>query len=81
MGTKHGSEIHTVDANGHISSEGRCFVSEALVGRRVWLQRFDDRALVVYRHMLIRELDLRTGRSAPILKPYGPIGPSRGRTS
>jgi transposase InsO family protein len=70
-----GSEVRRLKGNGCFWDQGRDhFVCLALTGRRVRLERFGDRILVSYRHMLIRELSTRTGRSRPILKPYGPTG-------
>lgn len=45
------------------------FVSEALRGETVACQRFAHRMLVVYRHMYVRELHLRSQRSVPLLHP------------
>ena len=39
----------------------------ALATQWVGCQRFDGRLLVRYRHLYIREIDLKTGRSRPIL--------------
>ena len=50
------------------------FVCHALGRRRVRIERFEDRLLVSYRHMLIREVDLSSGQSRSILEPYGPTG-------
>ncbi len=71
-----GSEVRRVDHNGCIrpSARGASFVCHALAGERVRLERFEDCVLVSYRQMLVRELDLRTGRSKSILQPYGPTG-------
>ncbi|HEY3132782.1 MAG TPA: IS481 family transposase, partial [Acidobacteriota bacterium] len=44
-------------------------VCEALAHEYVSLQQLDDRVLVTYRHMHIRELDTITGKTLPILKP------------
>ena len=47
------------------------FVSEALRGEDVACTPFEDRVLVTYRHMYVRELHLRTRRSVPLLLPAG----------
>jgi transposase InsO family protein len=47
------------------------FVCEALAREDVWCQPFEDRVLVTYRQMHIREIDLRTGATYPILRPSG----------
>jgi len=70
-----GSEVRRLKDNGCFWDQGHYhFVCLALTGHRVRLERFADRILVSYRHMLIRELDPQTGKSLPILKPYGPTG-------
>lgn len=47
---------------------GQYFVCEALAHEDVWCQPFEDRVLVTYRHMHIRDIDLRTGLTHPILR-------------
>ena len=65
-----GAEVAGIDRHGSLHLDGgRRFVCEALRGQRVRLERFGDRVLVSYRHMLIRELDLTTGSSRTVLKP------------
>jgi transposase InsO family protein len=48
---------------------GGYFVSEALQGEDVACVPHDDRLLVQYRHMYVRELHLRTGTSVPLMQP------------
>jgi len=70
-----GSEVRRLAGNGCFYEAGSYhFVCHALGGRRVRLERFGERILISYRHMLIRELDTETGRSLSILEPYGPTG-------
>lgn len=70
-----GAEVKRLTDNGCFSEEGRyAFVCHALAHRRVRIERFEQRLLVSYRHMLIREIDLATGRSHSVLQPYGPTG-------
>jgi hypothetical protein len=45
------------------------FVSQALRGERVACVVVDDRVLVIYRHMYVRELHPRSRRSIPLLEP------------
>ena len=52
------------------------FVSEALRGEEVACTPFEDRVLVTYRHMHVRELALRTRRSVPLLLPVGGLNQS-----
>jgi len=71
-----GSDVHRVDQNAMISYHGhRFFVSEALIREQVACLRFEQRVLVSYRHMYVRELDLRTGRSRSLLRPMDAAGP------
>jgi len=45
------------------------FVSEALAERRVAVVAFAGKLLVTYRHMHVREIDLETGRTRPLVEP------------
>ena len=45
------------------------FISEALAGDTVAIEPLCDTILVKYRHMYIRELDIKTGRSRPLVLP------------
>jgi transposase InsO family protein len=47
----------------------RYFVSEALAERRVAVVAFAAKLLVTYRHMHVREIDLETGRTRPLVEP------------
>ncbi len=47
----------------------RYFVCEALACQPVCCQEFDDKLLVTYRTMYIREIDLTTGRTMPLVRP------------
>jgi hypothetical protein len=62
--------IRRVQPIGQIHYEGRrYFVSEALKGDDVACVPFQDRVLVIYRHMYVRELHPRTGHSVPLMQP------------
>jgi transposase InsO family protein len=66
-------ETRRVDQAGCISDGGRrYFVCQALARHTVGCQRFDQRLLVRYRHLYIREIDLRTGASVPLLARTAP---------
>ena len=70
-----GAEVLTISHNGCLYLSGHhVFVCHPLAGRRVRCNRFEDRILVSYRDMLIREIDTSTGQSRTILEPYGPTG-------
>jgi transposase InsO family protein len=45
----------------------RYFVSEALAAERVRVDELDGKLLVTFRHMTVREIDLRTGKSTAVL--------------
>lgn len=65
-----GSEVRTLRGNGCMSMSGQdYFVCLALVGQRVRLERFEDKILVSYRQMHIREIDLKTGRTTAVVRP------------
>lgn len=46
---------------------GRYFVCEALASERVRVDELDDKLVVTYRHLTIREIELRTGRSRAVV--------------
>ena len=47
----------------------RYFVSEALAAERVRVDELEDRLVVTFRHLTVREIDMRTGRSTAVLLP------------
>ncbi len=63
-----GSDVRRLNHQGSVREESRrWFVCEALADQRVRVERFDGKLLVSYRHMYIREIDLDTGRSRPLV--------------
>jgi transposase InsO family protein len=65
-----GAEVRRLNASGVLDLPGhRFFVCEALAGKEVWCRRIEHRVLVTYRHMYVREIDLLTGRTSPIVRP------------
>lgn len=65
-----GLDVRRVNAVGNISVSGaQYFVSEALQGEDVACIPYEDRLLVVYRHMYVRELHPRSRRSASLMQP------------
>ena len=59
-----------VNANGELAYAGRrYFVCDALATKWVGCHPIGDRVLVGFRQTYVRELDLRTGRSVPLLRP------------
>ena len=45
------------------------FVSEALAAERVRVDELEDKLIVTFRHLTVREVDMRTGRSTAVLLP------------
>jgi|CXWL01.1.fsa_nt_gi transposase InsO family protein len=72
-----GSEVRRLNSAGclDLSSE-RYFVCEALAGKDVWCRRFQNRILVTYRHMNIREVDRTTGRTTSLIVPSAKATPT-----
>jgi len=65
-----GAVVKRLNPRGVLWHGGRhWFVCEALAGERVRLETFASRALVIYRRMLIREIDLVTGRTTAVVRP------------
>jgi len=64
-----GSDVRHVAANGRLwYGSHQFFISEALAGAQVACTPFARRVLVRYRHMFVRELHPRTGRSVSLLR-------------
>ena len=55
----------------------RFFVSEALADERVRVDELDGQLIVTFRHMTVREIQVRTGRSTAVLLPARSV-PSEG---
>lgn len=53
------------------------FVSEALAAECVRVDELDGRLLVTFRHMTVREINLRTGRSTAVLLPARTVNGER----
>jgi len=67
-----GSAVRRLDSHGMLSHEGRrWFVCEALAEQRVMVEPFDGKLLVSYRHMYIREVDLRRRSSLALVVERG----------
>lgn len=63
-----GSEVQRLNSQGMLSEQGhRWFVCGALPGRRVRVERFDEKLLVSYRHMYIREIDIKRRQSRALV--------------
>lgn len=63
-----GSDVRRVNANGAIAEAGRkWFVCEALAGQWVRVERFDEKLLVSYRHMYVREINVQRGTTQALV--------------
>ena len=62
--------VRTVRSNGQVTLAGTSyFVSMALAGETVACVAHEDRLLVMFRHMYVRELHPRTEHSVPLMRP------------
>jgi transposase InsO family protein len=65
-----GVAVRRITTIGQVSFAGRLyFVSEALRGEDVACIPYEDRVLVMYRHMYVRELHPRRGTSVALMQP------------
>jgi hypothetical protein len=65
-----GGVVKRLNSQGMLYHQGQnYFVCEALAGERVRVDELDRRLLVTFRHLTLREIDLRTGSSAALLLP------------
>jgi len=65
-----GGAIKRLNPQGTLYYQQRTyFVSEALATERVRVDALDGKLLVTFRHLTVREIDLRTGRSTAVLLP------------
>lgn len=66
----HGGIVKRLNTEGMVYYQQRTyFVSEALAGEPVRVDELDGKLLVTFRHLTVREIDLRTGRSTAVLLP------------
>ena len=62
-----GGTVKKLDAYGMLYYRGGSyFVSEALGHERVRIDQLDDKLVITFRHLTLREIDLRTSRSIPV---------------
>lgn len=65
-----GSVVEKLNTRGWLGkSRTRYFVCEALAGKTVRVEQIDNKLIVSYRHMYIREIDKNTGRTISLLTP------------
>jgi transposase InsO family protein len=76
-----GTLVRQVQMSGMVHFRGQLyFVSHALAGEAVGCVPFDDRVLVTYRHMYVREWHLRSRESVPLLEPIKREWPASAET-
>lgn len=64
----HSGNVKKLDGYGMLYFRGGAyFVCEALAHERVRIDQLDDKLVVTFRHLTIREIDLRTAKSFPVL--------------
>ena len=67
-----GSDVRRLSSSGLLTEQGqRWFICEALAQQRVRVERFDEKLLVSYRHMYIREVDLQRRCSRALVVARG----------
>lgn len=65
-----GSVIKKLNTRGWLgNSRKRYFVCEALAEKKVRVEQIDNKLIVSYRQMYIREIDMETGGTLPLLSP------------
>ncbi len=65
-----GGEVKRLNSQGLLYYRQQTyFVSEALASEQVRVDECEGKLLVTFRHLTVREIDLRTGRSTPVLLP------------
>jgi transposase InsO family protein len=65
-----GGEVKRLNTQGMLYHRQQTyFVSEALSSERVRVDELDGKLLVTFRHMTVREIDLRSGQSTAVLLP------------
>ena len=75
------SEVYRVRQNGCVFIDRHeYFACEALAGELVALERLDGKLVVIFRDLLIRELDKATGRTIPLAKPIARTSPTAFQT-
>ena len=64
-----GSLVKRLNSCGCLEYEGRHFVCEALAGEEVRLERLEDTVVVTWRDVVVREIDLLSGRTRALVLP------------
>jgi transposase InsO family protein len=65
-----GSIVKRLNTQGCLNyKRRRYFVCEALRGEQVKIEHLEKSIIISYRHMYIREIELETGKTVPLIKP------------
>ena len=65
-----GADVRKVSDAGNLFYRGRQYYAcKSIANERVWCREIENRLLVTYRHMYIREIDLDTGRTTAVVRP------------
>ena len=67
-----GAVLRKLNTQGQLYCGRYLFVSEALAGETVRLHELNNKIVVSYRHMLVREIDKASGQSIPLVLPADP---------
>jgi transposase InsO family protein len=68
-----GAAVKKLTPRGTLHWQGHLyFVSQALPSEHVWCRQIDQRLLVVYRDIMVREIDLVTGGTTAVVPPVTP---------
>jgi hypothetical protein len=63
-------EVKRLNSQGMLNYRGKSyFVCEALAGERVRVDEMDEKLVVTFRHMTVREIEMRTGSSRAVVLP------------
>jgi transposase InsO family protein len=74
-----GAEVRRLNSQGCVKYRSqRYFVCEALAGEQVAVERLQGRVLVRYRQTYVREIEIETGRTRPLVIPCQPGSALRG---
>lgn len=65
-----GASVKRLNSQGCLDYQSRrYFICEALADEQVQITRFDNKLVVRYRYLYVREIEPKTGRSMPLLHP------------
>lgn len=69
-----GSVVGRLNNQGQIYWQGRYrFVCRALANQQIRIHHMDQKLVISFRHMWIRQIDLKTGKSSALVAPKDPV--------